>query len=74
VNGLAQARGKAGKFVVHAVFGYGWFSATADQHYTAKRRGGKRIATGFAAQDCQWCVCPSHWFLNEQTVLHHHRD
>ncbi len=30
VNGFAQARGKAGKFVVHAVFGYGWFSATAE--------------------------------------------
>jgi hypothetical protein len=32
------------------------------------------IATGFAAEDCQWRLCPSHCFFNEQTVFHHHRD
>jgi hypothetical protein len=52
----------------------GWFSATASEHYTAKYPGGKRIAMGFTARDCQWRVCPSHWFFNEQTVFHHHRD
>jgi hypothetical protein len=43
-NQLAQARGKAGKFFLHAVFVYGWFSATADRHYNAKSPCGKREA------------------------------
>jgi hypothetical protein len=52
-NQSAQARSKTGKFFVHAVLFAGWFSATAESHYSVKRRCSKRIAAGFTAQDCQ---------------------
>jgi hypothetical protein len=36
LNQSEQARGKYTKFFVHAVFGYGWFSATAGTYNTSK--------------------------------------
>ena len=35
-NQSAQTRGEVGKFFVHAVFGHGWFSATAGSHANIK--------------------------------------
>jgi hypothetical protein len=52
-NQIVQARGETGKFFVHAVLFVGWFSATARSHYILKQVCRKRIAMGFAAQDCQ---------------------
>ena len=49
-NRFAQARGEAGKFLVHAVFVHGWFSATAGRHYNTKHLRCKR--------DCLCPVCP----------------
>ena len=41
-NQFAQARGEAGKFLVHAVFVCGWFSATAEGHDSGKTSRRKR--------------------------------
>jgi hypothetical protein len=48
-NQFAQARRKAGKFLVHAVFVCGWFSATAGKHGNTKhsRCKGERPAGQF---------------------------
>ena len=44
MNGFAQTRSEVGKFLVHAVFVYGWFSATAGDIVTGKCPAASAIA------------------------------